>query len=73
MDNIKTIYISMPVTISGYTIYKDDFYTIVLNSNLTYEKNKETYLHEYLHIINKDVAKECSVDDIEIIAHERKI
>ena len=70
MDNIRTIYANLPNTIGGYTIVTDDFYTIVINQNLNYEKNQESYLHELNHITNGDFDKKSSVGLIEIQAHK---
>ena len=72
MDNIRTIFVDLPNTIGGYTISKDDFYTIVLNQNLCYERNESTYLHELDHIKNGDFDKCCSADLIELYAHKKK-
>lgn len=70
MENVRTVYIDMPATIKGYTIAKDDFYTIVLNSNLSNEQNKLTYMHEMYHITNGDFQSKNSVGLIEIFAHK---
>lgn len=50
----------------------DDSYTILLNARLSYEKQKEAYMHALIHIKNDDFCKECSADDIEFAAHEIK-
>lgn len=71
MENIKTVLADLPASIGGYTVLKDDYYTIVLNQNLSHEKNYETYLHEMGHIKNKDFEKKCSIDLIEVYAHRR--
>lgn len=69
MDNIRTVFIDMPTTIKAYTILKDDFYTIVINSSLSYEMQEEAYNHELRHILNGDFDRKCSVGLIEINAH----
>ena len=69
MENIRTILLPLPTTIGGYTILKDDFYTIVLNSNLSFEQNMESYNHELQHIKNRDFYKRSSADLIEVFAH----
>ena len=61
----------MPTTIGGYTVYKDDWYIIFLNQNLSHERNMETYRHEYNHIVSGDYEKRCSVDLIELFAHKK--
>lgn len=68
---INTILADMPCSIKSYVIANADMsFTIVLNSALSYEQNKQSYLHEYAHIINKDHNKKCSVDIIELEAHQ---
>lgn len=69
MDNVRVIFMDMPVKMKGYTILKDDFYTIVLNSKCSTEQNRLSYYHELWHIKNGDCEKKCSVDLIEFNAH----
>ncbi|MCF2641188.1 hypothetical protein I6E50_02030 [Roseburia hominis] len=69
MENVRTIYCDMPNTIGGFTILVDDFFTIVLNQNLSHEKNLESYMHELEHIKNGDFDKKVSAGLIEIMAH----
>lgn len=71
MDNIRTVYSDLPLTIKGFTIAKDDFYTIVLNEHLSAETNRSTFLHELTHIKNGDFERKVSVDLIEIYAHKK--
>ena len=70
MDNIRTVYQSMPSSIGGFTLYSglDDYFTIVLNQNLSHEKNLESYAHEMSHILNHDFDK-SGANKIEINAH----
>lgn len=70
MDNIRTILVDLPNTIGGYTVKQDDYYTIVLNQNLSHDKNLITYAHEISHIENKDFDSNCSAGLIEIYAHK---
>ena len=70
MDNIRTILADLPYSVKAYTIYKDDFYTIVLNSKLSYEQNIESYNHELSHIGNKDFYNKINVGMIEIKSHK---
>lgn len=70
MDNIRTILADLPYSIKGYTIYKDDYYTIVLNSKLSYEQNRESYEHEVDHINKKDFTSILPVGMIEVQAHK---
>lgn len=70
MDNIRTVMSNLPSTIGGFTIVADDYFTIVLNQNLSFERNIQTYNHELMHISNGDFDKKTSVGLIEIVAHE---
>ncbi len=70
MDSIRTILADLPNTIGGYTIKQDDYYTIVLNQNLSHDKNLITYAHEISHITNNDFESNCSAGLIEIYAHK---
>lgn len=70
MNNIFTRYMALPATIKSYVVANpDSTYTIILNCNLSHEQNKASYMHEYLHILNGDYDRKCSVDLIEINAH----
>ncbi len=67
---IHSILAQLPNHIKAYTVANPDMsFTIVLNSALSYEQNKKSYLHEYMHIINGDYDKKCSIDVIEFNAH----
>lgn len=70
MDNIRTIYCDLPTSIGGFTVATaDDYFTIVINQNLSYYKNLETYRHELEHIKNGDFDRKCSAGLLEIMAH----
>lgn len=71
MDNIQTVMSNLPSTIGGFTIVADDYFTIVLNQNLSFERNMQTYNHELMHISNGDFDKKTSVGLIEIMTHEK--
>lgn len=64
----------MPVRVRGYikeTCEPDgDYYTIVLNSRLSYEQLRDTYLHEISHIDNDDFHSEGGVQQIESARHK---
>ena len=72
MNNIKVMYADLPTTIGGFVKETDGYYTIVLNSRMTAERNRQSYLHELGHIDNNDFDRECSADQIELEAHRRK-
>lgn len=62
---------NLPLTIVGFTIVTDDYFTSALNRNLSFERNMQTYNHELKHISNGDFDKKTSVGLIEIMAHEK--
>lgn len=70
-NDIRVYLCEMPMSIKGYTVLKDGFYTIVINANLCEATRRKTYKHEYGHIVNGDFEKRCSADLIEVIAHQR--
>ena len=61
----------MPPRIKGYVIktLEDDYYTIILNSNLNHEQNLQTYWHELKHIIYGDLDEGGDADLIERLRH----
>lgn len=55
MEQIITRIISLPGRIKGYTaLDADGNYNVYINSNLSYEMQKMTYLHEMTHIARND-------------------
>lgn len=69
MDNVRVVIASLPCSVKAYTVKKDDFYTIVLNANLSIEQNRKSYLHEMYHIENRDFYSN-NVGMIEFYAHQ---
>lgn len=73
MDNVNVIYCDLPPKVKGMvvkTFDEEDCYTIVLNSRLSAEQNRETYEHEMKHLREKDFEKEgLSVGEIEWQRH----
>lgn len=70
LDNVRVILSDLPNTIGGFTVATaDNWFTIVLNQNHSYEKNMQTYEHECEHIRNGDFDKTCPANLIEIRAH----
>ena len=71
VSNYNTIYLNLPYKIKGFCAYNssEDFYTIVLNSRLSYAQNIETYIHELKHIRNNDFYSNLSVNELETLAH----
>ena len=73
MEEVRSVLCDMPATIKAYTIKdKDDFYTIVLNQNLSYEQNLKSYCHELSHIRNNDFDKK-NVSYIEFLRHKEDL
>lgn len=73
MDNINVIYCDLPPKVKGMvvkTFDEEECYTIVLNSRLTAEQNRETYEHEMKHLKARDFDEiGRSVDEIEYVRH----
>lgn len=69
---VRTILADMPASIKGFTILsQDDYYTIVLNKNLSHQQNIDSYWHEIRHIANGDFDKNGSADNIEFHNHNK--
>lgn len=66
-------YEALPCTVGGFVKKtcepEGDFYTIILNSRLSDEKQRKTYIHELEHIYNEDF-KEGGVGEVESIRHK---
>lgn len=71
MTDTRVIYEDLPTTIGGCVKETDGFYTIVLNSRMTYERNQETYMDEIDHIATGALDSGKSADQIELISHRR--
>jgi len=61
----------LPPRVPGFVKKKDEYYTIVLNSRLTRERNQETYEHDRDHLENDDYEKD-NADVIEKHSHGSK-
>lgn len=70
-EDIRVYLCEMPMSIRGYTVLKDGFYTIIINANLCEATRRKTYKHEMEHIKNGDFEKQSSADLIEVMAHNR--
>lgn len=66
--NIRVVYQDMPATVKAFTVCKDEYYTIVLNSNLSYTQNLNSYMHELEHIVNNDFTA-SSANEVEVLRH----
>ena len=69
-DYIKVVLEDLPCTVRGFVVQSDDYYTIVLNSRMSYDMQFKSYLHELEHIVERDF-KGNNVNEIENIAHNR--
>lgn len=65
-EDLRIVYMNLPLTIKAFTRENDGFYTIVLNGNLSYEQNVLSAYHELSHIMNKDFDSELSANEIEL-------
>jgi len=70
MENVRTVLMDLPIKIKGFVIKKDDYYTICLNQNLSYNQNMKSYKHELDHIVRGDFDMDMTADQIEILAHQ---
>lgn len=71
MEDVFVRYMELPSTIRSFVVAnKDMTYTVILNCKLSHEQNLISYQHELDHILRGDYEKKCSVDLIEINAHE---
>ena len=80
-NNAKVILLDLPCAVHGFVVSDGfDFYTIVLNSRLSYEMQRQAYMHEVSHIengdisrmqdINRDLMEDCGADIIEALRHQ---
>lgn len=73
MDKVNVIYADLPPRIKGMlvkTFDEEECYTVVINSRLNIEQQREAYEHELKHMRARDfdeVGK--SVDEIECVRH----
>ena len=56
------------MSIRGYAVRKDDYYTIIINSNLCPEARMRVYEHELEHIEGDDFSSSRPADLIEALA-----
>lgn len=68
--DIFTHLVDMPDGFKGHcNPNPDGSYSIFINAKLSFEMQREVYLHELGHILKNDFSKP-SVDDIEYYAHK---
>lgn len=67
----RVIYQDLPCSIPGYTkMDSEGYYTIILNSRLSSERNRETYDHELKHIQKGDLYSQDNAGEIEELRHK---
>ena len=70
-DGIYTYYVDMPTTIRSFVVSnKDTTFSIIINAKIGRDQQLRAYRHELNHIKNGDYDKKCSIDLIELAAHE---
>ena len=73
MFNPTVIFVDLPPAIKGMTVKtfdEEDCFTVVINSKLNFEQQREAYLHELKHMYSRDFDKiDQNVDEIEMIRH----
>ena len=68
-------YIDLPCKIHGLTAYYFDedgqaYYTIIVNSRDSVDKQNDTINHELKHIMSDDLARMIPLEEIELVRHE---
>ena len=71
MDNFMVVYQNLPEKVNAFTMYHagDDYYTIILNSRVSYDCAKRAFKHELKHIQNNDFVRFKNVGRIEELTH----
>lgn len=68
--NIRVYEAYLPGRVKGYSVYKDGYYTIVINAILDKKQQIKEYKHELAHITKKHHESSLPVDLLEIEVHE---
>ena len=70
-DNYQVIFRQLPNQINAFTVFcaAEDYYTIVLNLNLSFEGQRRAFKHEIEHILKNDFSKYQNVGKLERIRH----
>ena len=74
MECVKVMLMSLPCRVHGLTVYYMDtdgqeYYTILLNSHDSAERNCQTYDHEIKHINNGDFDMMIPIEELETERH----
>lgn len=71
IPDVNVILEQLPHTVKGFCVSNaDTTFTVVLNSNSSYEQRLKTYYHELGHILNEDHNSNKDIDTIETNAHK---
>lgn len=70
-EDIRVYLLELPARVRAYTVRKDDYYTIVVNSILDKSQQLEVYEHELEHIQRGDFDSPLPVGLIENYAHKK--
>lgn len=71
MGEIFCYLVDMPSRIGATVVPNEDgTYTVYINSRLSAEKQRESYMHELIHINGGDIYKNMSVNEIELAARK---
>lgn len=72
MDNYRVVYKNLPYGIRGLTLHStaDDYFTIILNSRMSYNVNLKTFKHELIHISDcyQEIGEDINI--VEMLAHQ---
>lgn len=71
----RIAHLDLPCKIHGLTAYYFDedgqaYYTIIINSRDSIERQGETINHEVRHILNNDLDRMIPLEDVELMRHE---
>lgn len=72
MNNVSVRLMDLPHTIRGCVVRNydgDEFYTILINSRMSADMQKQAYIHEMEHIECDDFSCNLTADKIESIRH----
>lgn len=62
----------MPCHVHSFVSECEDSYTVVLNSRLSNEQQREAAAHELSHLRNNDLQSSCNADSLETVRHGAK-
>ena len=71
MYNYRVVYKNLPYGIKGLTLHSttDDYFTIILNSRMSYNMNLKTFRHELIHVQDNRYEIGEDINIVEMLAH----